>query len=143
MKKAEDVTYQAKMYERVVLGQVGSFVNRKRKEKDITIRQLNAMTGVSIAVISDLENARCMPRVETLLRIGEALDIPNTILFDQMKLVSTAVGKGSRIKPDNISEADKYDQLGTFIVGLDLGYSKEDVIDLITYAKFLKYKKQS
>jgi transcriptional regulator with XRE-family HTH domain len=141
MKRPEIIKHQVEMYEKIILNQVGVFVYNQRKQKNITIKDLNIMTGVGTAVISDLENQKSMPRVETLLRISEALDIPNTLLFEHMKLVTTAIGNGSRARADRISISNKYDQLATFVAGLD--YSKEDVAEVVSYLKYLDYKKKA
>jgi transcriptional regulator with XRE-family HTH domain len=141
MKRPEIIKHQVEMYEKIILNQVGVFVYNQRKQKNITIKDLNIMTGVGTAVISDLENQKSMPRVETLLRISEALDIPNTLLFEHMKLVTTAIGDGSFARADKISVSNKYDQLATFVAGLD--YSKEDVAEVVSYLKYLDYKKKA
>lgn len=141
MKRVEDIKQQVEMYEKLILNQVGVFIYNQRKQKNITIKDLNIMTGVGTAVISDLENQKSMPRVETLLRISEALEIPNTLLFEHMKLVTTAIGNGSVAHADTISVSNKYDQLATFVAGLD--YSKEDVAEVVSYLKYLDYKKNA
>ena len=134
-KDAEQVKHQASMYEKVILNQIGVYINTKRKEKDISIRDLNAMTGVSIGVISDLENKRCMPRIETFIRLSEALEIPISLIFENMKPIRTKKANGSMIIADYTS---KYDQLSTYVAGL--GYSKEEVADIVSYAKFIDFK---
>lgn len=141
MKKAEDIKRQAEMYEKLILNQVGVFIYNQRKKRNVTIKDLNKMTGVGTAVISDLENQKSMPRVETLLRISEALEIPNTLLFEHMKLVTTALGHGGKARADRIFASNKYDQLATFVAGLD--YSKEDVAEVVSYLKYLDYKKNA
>lgn len=142
MKNAENVKIQAGMYEQIILNQIGVFIYNQRKKRNVTIKDLNKMTGVGTAVISDLENQKSMPRVETLLRISEALDIPNTLLFEHMKLVTTALCHGSVVHhADRIFASNKYDQLATFVAGLD--YSKEDVAEVVSYLKYLDYKKNA
>ncbi len=138
---ADEIKQQAEYYEKLILNQIGVFINTKRKEKGITVRDLNKMTGVSLGVISDLENTNCMPRVETLLRICEALDIDNTVLFENMKLAHTSARKDSSV---TASKIDKYDKLGQILAGLeDFTYSKEDVAEIVSYMKYLDFKKQS
>jgi transcriptional regulator with XRE-family HTH domain len=135
---AEDIKQQAENYEKLILKQIGVFINTKRKEKGITVRDLNKMTGVSLGVISDLENTNCMPRVETLLRICEALDIHMNVLFENMKLTHKATRKGANVS------IDKYDKLGQILAGLeDFTYTKEDVAEIVSYMKYLDFKKQS
>lgn len=138
---ADEIKQQAEYYEKLILNQIGVFINTKRKEKGITVRDLNKMTGVSLGVISDLENTNCMPRVETLLRICEALDIDNTVLFENMKLAHTSTRKGASVQASKI---DKYDKLGQILAGLeDFTYTKEDVAEIVSYMKYLDFKKQS
>ena len=60
---------------------LGEYIYSIRKERNITVRELNKMTKVSIGVISDLENHRSMPRIETILRLMMALDIPLNEIF--------------------------------------------------------------
>lgn len=138
MKRADDIKKQVKLYEKMILEQIGPFIHRRRKEKNINIKDLNIMTGVGTAVISDLENTISMPRIETLLRICEALDISFPTLFEQMKPITIGHAKGSRLVLDN---TNKYDRLSTFVASL--GYSKEDVIDIVSYVKFLDFRKQN
>lgn len=139
MKKSEEVKAQAKLYEKEILKQIGVFFFDKRKAKDVTIKDLNIMTGVGTAVISDLENKQSMPRVETLLRICEVLEISTSDLFDRMKLGTVKKGNNSKLVIDD--SMNKYDLLSSFVAGLD--YSKEDVADIVSYAKYLNFKKQS
>lgn len=137
MKQADKIKEQVKMYEKNILEQIAPFIHNRRKEKGILIKDLNVMTGVGTAVISDLENAVSMPRIETLLRICEALEIPFPTLFEQMKQVTDDKLKRSKIIVD---DTNNYDKLTTFIAGL--GYSKEDVADIVSYARFIDFKKQ-
>lgn len=137
MKQADKIKEQVKKYEKNILEQIAPFIHNRRKERGILIKDLNIMTGVGTAVISDLENAVSMPRIETLLRICEALEIPFPTLFEQMKHVTDDKLKRSKII---IDDTNNYDKLTTFIAGL--GYSKEDVADIVSYARFIDFKKQ-
>lgn len=139
--KSEDIKKQAEYYESLILNQIAIFLNNKRKEKGITVRDLNKITGVSIGVISDLENHNSMPRIETLLRICEALEIDINVLFDNMKLFAASTRKGLSA---NIKEMDKYDRLGQLLAGLDNSdYTKQDIAEIVSYAKYLDYRKQA
>lgn len=138
MKKSEEVKAQAELYEKEILKQIGVFFYDRRKAKDITIKDLNIMTGVGTAVISDLENKKSMPRVETLLRICEVLEISTSNLFDRMKLGTVNRENGSRLVIDDT--INKYDRLSSCVAGLD--YSKEDIAEMVSYAKYLDFKKQ-
>lgn len=137
MKNAEDISKQAKIYEQLILNQIGAFIANKRNEKNITIRELNKITGVSIGVISDLENAKSMPRVETLIKLAEALEISLSLIFENMKPATQKISNSSKIIPDDMN---KYDKISTLLAGLS--YAKEEITDIISYIKFTDYKKQ-
>ncbi len=137
MKNAEDISKQAKIYEQLILNQIGAFIANKRNEKNITIRELNKITGVSIGVISDLENAKSMPRVETIIKLAEALEISLSLIFENMKPATQKKSNKSKIIPDDMN---KYDKISTLLAGLS--YAKEEITDIISYIKFTDYKKQ-
>lgn len=137
MKNAEDISKQAKIYEQLILNQIGAFIANKRNKKNITIRELNKITGVSIGVISDLENAKSMPRIETLIKLAEALEISLSLIFENMKPATQKTSNSSKIIPDDMN---KYDKISTLLAGLS--YAKEEITDIISYIKFTDYKKQ-
>ena len=112
MKNPEDVKKQVKRYEKEILKQVGVFIYNQRKKRGVTIKDLNIMTGVGTAVISDLENTKSMPRIETLLRICEVLEISFSDLFDHMKLGNVMTDNHHAIVTDY--PMNKYDKLSSF-----------------------------
>ena len=138
MKNPEDVKKQVKRYEKEILKQVGVFIYNQRKKRGVTIKDLNIMTGVGTAVISDLENTKSMPRIETLLRICEVLEISFSDLFDHMKLGNVRTDDNCVLVTDY--QMNKYDKLSSFVAGLD--YTKEEVADIVSYTKYLDFKKQ-
>lgn len=138
MKNPKDVKRQVKAYEKEILKRVGVFIYNQRKTKKVTIKDLNLMTGVGTAVISDLENTKSMPRIETLLRICEVLDISYSDLFDHMKIGTVRTDDGSVLVTDN--PKNKYDTISSFVAGLD--YTKEEVADIVSYMKYIDFKKQ-
>ena len=138
MKNPKDVKRQVKAYEKEILKRVGVFIYNQRKAREVTIKDLNLMTGVGTAVISDLENTKSMPRIETLLRICEVLDISYSDLFDHMKLGTVRTDDGSVLVTDN--PKNKYDTVSSFVAGLD--YTKEEVADIVSYMKYIDFKKQ-
>ena len=139
MTKADDIKKQVEYYESLILRKISVFLHNKRKEKDVTVRELNKLTGISIGVISDLENHNSMPRVETLLRICEALDIPFDLLFENMKISKTDTRKGG-----SIVKIDKFNKLAQTLTELEeFEYTKEDIAEIISYVKYIDFKKQS
>ncbi|NED64690.1 helix-turn-helix transcriptional regulator, partial [Streptomyces sp. SID10244] len=58
---------------------LGTTIREVRKTRGLTMVQLAELAGVSQGLISQVENGRADPSLETLRRIAEALGIP---LFD-------------------------------------------------------------
>lgn len=65
-----------------VMFNIGEFIEDKREEKKISIRELHRLSGVSTAVISDIENGKSMPRVELLIRLALSMGVSLNELFN-------------------------------------------------------------
>ena len=138
MKKAKEVKAQAERYEKEILKKIGVFFFNKRKARGIIIKDLNIMTGIGTAVISDLENKKSMPRLETLIRLCEVLEVPTSEMFDEMKKGAEKLNNNSKVIIDDT--VNKYNDLSSFLASQD--YTKEEVADIVSYTKFLEFKKQ-
>ncbi len=138
MKNSKEVKAQAERYEKEILKKMGVFFFNKRKARGIIIKDLNIMTGIGTAVISDLENKKSMPRLETLIRLCEVLEVPTSEMFDEMKKGAEKLNNNSKVIIDDT--VSKYDDLSSFLASQD--YTKEEVADIVSYAKFLEFKKQ-
>ncbi|MEG0898346.1 MAG: helix-turn-helix transcriptional regulator [Oscillospiraceae bacterium] len=57
-------------------------IREKRKECDVSIRDLEKMAGVSRNYISKIENGLSMPSLEVICKIAKALKVPSTDLYD-------------------------------------------------------------
>lgn len=57
-------------------------INKMRKEKGITLRQLEQMTGISKATLNFIENERFSPKLAQLEKIPIALGVKITDLFE-------------------------------------------------------------
>lgn len=55
------------------MGNFGDWVKLKRKQQGITLKELDALTGVSYGAISDWERGRRTPHRDTAVRVAEAL----------------------------------------------------------------------
>lgn len=53
-----------------------------RKEKKITLTQLEAMTGISKTTLNDIENCKVSPKIQQLETIAIALGVRITDLFE-------------------------------------------------------------
>lgn len=59
----------------------GDFIKKIRNEKKLSIRELSRRSGVSNAVISDIECYKSIPKIEVLLRLMYALEIGFDVFF--------------------------------------------------------------
>ncbi len=57
-----------------IAAEYSNLFSQKRQDKNLTVRELGEKAGVSYTVIYDLEKRNMLPKVETLLKIAEALD---------------------------------------------------------------------
>ena len=79
---------------------LGEKVKDLRLQKRYTLRQVSAKTGLSIALLSQVENNAVSPPVATLLRIARALDVNIGYFFreEESKERAVVVRKGERRK---------------------------------------------
>lgn len=59
---------------------LGKLIQKTRKEKKLRQYELSASTGLSRNYISDIENGRYMPSVESLAKIATCLDFDLNVL---------------------------------------------------------------
>ena len=55
---------------------VGSRIKRRRRERGLTLADVAGMSGLNIGFLSQLENDKASPSLETLAELAEALDVP-------------------------------------------------------------------
>jgi transcriptional regulator with XRE-family HTH domain len=61
---------------------IGEKVRKIRKEKGLSIMDLKEKTGLSKSTISDLENDKSSPTIDTLQKIADALDVDVRDFFE-------------------------------------------------------------
>ena len=111
--------------EQCVLKKLAVFISEKRKEKGLSVREVNERSRVSLAVINDLEKARSMPRVETLIRLGLALEIDFNEVFKAL-ILQDVVSKDN--KANLAMDLSKY------------GYDKNQVSEIMDFIKYIDFK---
>lgn len=127
-KKVSEIT---DYLEECVLRKLAVFISAIRKEKGFSVRELNERSKVSLAVINDLEKARSMPRVETLIRLGLALEIDFNEVFRAL------------ILPDKISTDINFNKINKTDLAMDIaryGYDKNQVAEIIDFIKYIDFK---
>lgn len=60
---------------------VDIIVKQVRWDKNMTLRQLSKLSGVSTSTINDIENKIKVPTINTLCDIARGLGVPVTDLF--------------------------------------------------------------
>lgn len=97
----------------------------------MSIRELSRLSGVSTAVISDLETCTNLPRIEILLKLCACLGIPFYKLFNIPELTTTTGAKSRN--PNDLTKMLK-------IMGLNESNVKE-VKEFIDFKLSLQNKK--
>lgn len=63
---------------------VGAQVRRRRRERNLTLAQISTATGLNVGYLSQVENDKASPSLETLAALADALDVPIAwFLLDQ------------------------------------------------------------
>lgn len=112
---------------------LGEYVNYVREQKGISLRTLSQETGLSIALISRLECGHIIPRVESIVKLALALEIPLGDIF----------GKNACDKQE-ISPARQDVEIINLL--FTMGFDKDSVhsiMDYITYHATMMEKKKN
>ena len=57
---------------------VGAQIRRRRRERELTLAGVAELTGLNVGYLSQLENDKASPSLETLAALADALDVPIT-----------------------------------------------------------------
>ena len=69
--------------------EIGNRIANRRRELSLTQETVTNMTNISTNQLSNLENNRCVPTVETILKLSEALGVtPDYFLLGIMKTMN-------------------------------------------------------
>jgi transcriptional regulator with XRE-family HTH domain len=55
---------------------VGAQIRRRRRDRGLTLAQVAEVTGLNVGYLSQVENDKASPSLETLAALAEALDVP-------------------------------------------------------------------
>lgn len=82
--------------------QIGNKIRELREKKRYTLQELSSKTGLSKALLSQIENNRVIPPIATLLRLAKALDVSLSYFFqDEVKGRSVYVTRANeRLRVD-------------------------------------------
>lgn len=71
---------------------IGGLIRRYRKEKDLKLLDLSAITGIKSAMLSKIENGRMIPTIPTLFTIINKLGIKPEAFFSQLSTENSFPG---------------------------------------------------
>ena len=63
--------------------QMGEKIRKARKDRKLTLQNLSDSVGVAVSFLSDIENGKKQPSLETLEKITAALKVPLHTLFSE------------------------------------------------------------
>lgn len=102
--------------EKVLEVAIGREVRSFRKAQQITVAELSELTGLSIGMLSKIENGNTSPSLSTLQTLAHALSVPLTSFFRQYEerreAVHTKAGDGVEIERDGTRAGHQYNLLG-------------------------------
>lgn len=112
--------------EKVLEVAIGREVRAYRKKKEITVADLSETTGLSIGMLSKIENGNTSPSLTTLQSIANALSVPITAFFrgfeEERDAVHTISGQGVELEREGTRANHQYNLLG------HIGANKSGVI---------------
>jgi len=102
--------------EKVLEVAIGREVRAHRKQQNITVAELSALTELSIGMLSKIENGNTSPSLTTLQTLANALSVPLTSFFKQYEerreAVHTKAGAGIEMDRAGTRAGHQYNLLG-------------------------------
>jgi transcriptional regulator with XRE-family HTH domain len=95
---------------------IGREVRAFRRQQEITVAELSASTGLSIGMLSKIENGNTSPSLTTLQTLANALSVPMTAFFrgfeETRMAVHTKSGEGVEMDRAGTRANHQYNLLG-------------------------------
>lgn len=95
---------------------IGREVRAYRKQQNITVAELSRLTGLSIGMLSKIENGNTSPSLTTLENLSHALSVPLTAFFkkfeERREAIHTKSGEGSVVIAEGTRSGHQYSLLG-------------------------------
>lgn len=85
---------------------IAANLNRLRTGKNLSLGQLSDLSGVSKAMLSQIEKGESNPTINTIWKIANGLKVPYTKLIDEMPNNAVIVRKSECTK--QVNEAENY-----------------------------------
>lgn len=95
---------------------IGREVRAHRRKQEITVADLSETTGLSIGMLSKIENGNTSPSLTTLQTLANALAVPITTFFrgfeESRSAVHTKSGEGVELEREGTRANHQYNLLG-------------------------------
>lgn len=75
---------------------VGAQIRRRRRERNLTLAQVAEATGLNVGYLSQVENDKASPSLETLAALADALDVPIAWFLLEQSLAPRVVRAADR-----------------------------------------------
>lgn len=102
--------------EKVLEVAIGRAVRGHRKQQNMTVSNLSDLTGLSIGMLSKIENGNTSPSLSTMQSLANALSVPLTSFFRQYEerreAVHTKAGDGVETEREGTRAGHQYKLLG-------------------------------
>ena len=94
-------------------------LRRKRKKLELTLKDVNKLTGLSVSFLSEIERGKTNPSIDTIRKLANCYNVP----------VSDLVPDDNRTLPDSLEEARVQFRI------------PDEIIDLMLQVEFRSDKK--
>ena len=102
--------------EKVLEVAIGRQVRLYRRQQEFTVAELAQLTGLSIGMLSKIENGNTSPSLTTMQTLANALSVPITSFFrgyeERREAVHTKSGEGVETQRDGTRAGHQYNLLG-------------------------------
>ena len=102
--------------EKVLEVAIGREVRAQRRKQNITVADLSETTGLSIGMLSKIENGNTSPSLTTMQALANALSVPITSFFrgfeEGRSAVHTKAGEGVELEREGTRANHQYNLLG-------------------------------
>lgn len=109
-------SYDENGREKVLEVAIGREVRIIRKQQGITVAELSNLTGLSIGMLSKIENGNTSPSLKTLKTLADSLSVPMTGFFQRYEELRQAVhtksGEGVELEREGTRANHQYNLLG-------------------------------
>lgn len=91
--------------------QVGAQIRRRRRDRGLTLANVAALTGLNVGYLSQVENDKASPSLETLAALATALDVPIAWFLLDQSGAPRVVRRSERPSRDGVSSGGSMTQV--------------------------------